>query len=152
LAREAREARELEEARLAREALAKELEEMRMAREREEAARLAREAANANTRPQPAAPPQVSQPQVRGEIKIIPALPNPNNGKKYNMQVAAYSGPEPAFDMIKRLRSVGFDAVQEVNGSTYRVIVRDIPASMAYFAAQRLGAMGIRDIWIKEAQ
>jgi len=86
------------------------------------------------------------------EIRIIPNLPDPNNGKIYNLQAGAFSGPASALEMAKTLKSVGFDAVYEVSGSIYRVVVRDIPASMVSFAAQRLGAMGIREIWIKEAQ
>ena len=163
LAREAREAREREEA----ERAAREREEAaRIAREREEASRIAREAANAvppqaaNPAPAPtanAAPPPASEPPGRIsfqdqplEIKIIPNLPDPGNGKVYNIQLGAFSRPETAMDVVAKARNAGFDAIQEFTGVLYRVIVKDIPSSMASFAAQRLAAIGIKEIWIRE--
>ena len=55
-------------------------------------------------------------------------------------------------DVSIKLRGAGFEVSQELSGSVYRVIVRDIPASMVYYAAQRLSAMGIKEIWIREVQ
>jgi cell division septation protein DedD len=158
---EVREARKREELRMARETEAREArerEEMRMAWEAE-----ALIPAPVNeVRPQAVSP--VPSPvysaepmataspseQQRPDVKIIPALPDPNNGKVYNLQLGAFSRQGTALEIASRVRNAGFDAVQEFSGSAYRVIAKDVPASMVPFAVQRLGAMGISEIWIKE--
>jgi len=84
------------------------------------------------------------------EIKVIPNLPDKDNGKFYNFQLGSFSKPEAALDLAIKARNVGFDVVQEYTGSLYRVIVKDIPSSLAYFAAQRLATIGVKEIWIRE--
>jgi cell division septation protein DedD len=86
------------------------------------------------------------------EVKMIPSLPDPNNGKMYDLQVGAFSRQEAAADIALKIRNAGFNAVYELSGSLFRVIVKDIPSSMVYYAAQRLGVIGIREIWLKEIQ
>jgi cell division septation protein DedD len=163
-----REARDIEEARLAREARERE-EAARIEREREEAARLAREwereeAARiardiANVNPaQPANPPQTNPAnpanpaaQVQPmELNIIPRLPDPNNGKVYYLQVGSFANMAAAMDVSQKVINAGFDVFQVFNGFAYRVLVKDIPASMVDSAAQRLNAIGIREIWLRE--
>jgi hypothetical protein len=93
--------------------------------------------------------PPVYNPVQPLEVKIIPSLPDPNNGKIYNLQVGAFSTREAAMDLSIKLRGASFDVSQEFTGALYRVIVKDIPSYMVYYAAQRLGAVGIKEIWIK---
>jgi len=159
-------AREREEAsRLAREreetlSSARETAIASEAREREDAERAAREALSAYV-PPPAAtrPPTANpaEPTGRGssplqivEPKIIPNLPNPNNGKVYNLQIGAFSSREAALDLSIKISNGGFEVVQEFTGALYRVVVTGIQASFVPSAVQRLGAMGISEIWIKE--
>ena len=102
---------------------------------------------------QPQQPPlpqaQIVQPQSNS-ILIIPAMPDPEDGKLYRMQLGAYGTLETASRIVQELRSAGFDAVCEQTGTNYRVLTVGIPSSMAYHAVQRLGALGFREIWIKE--
>jgi len=166
-----------EEARLARERdeaarIARERDEAeRIAKEREEAARIAREMANANPPPpppptatanqqtSPTQPPAQanpasaanSTPQVQPmDLNIIPRLPDPNNGKVYYLQIGAFSTIESAMDVSQRVINAGFDAFLEFNGFAYRVLVKDIPSSLVYSAAQKLNTIGIREIWLRE--
>ncbi|MDR2575302.1 MAG: SPOR domain-containing protein [Treponema sp.] len=93
--------------------------------------------------------PPVYNPVQPPDVKIIPSLPDPNNGKIYNLQVGAFSTREAAMDLSIKLRGASFDVSQEFTGALYRVIVKDIPSYMVYYAVQRLSAVGIKEIWIK---
>jgi cell division septation protein DedD len=89
-------------------------------------------------------------PAPAGEVVIIPGLPDRNSGRIYRLQVGAWSAPDAAGRALQMLQSAGFSAVQEQNGSLYRVLAAGIPAADVYAAAQRLGAMGFRQIWVRE--
>jgi len=157
LEKETREAmaKEIEDARKSREALAKEMEDLRIAGEAANARLLAQiNTANQQTQtppqgvnPNPPSPPQ--QPFQRADINIIPSLPDPNNGKVYDLQIGAFSNPDAALEVEIKARNANFTVSQESSGSLYRVIVKGIPASMVNSAVQRLGALGIKEIWIK---
>ena len=84
------------------------------------------------------------------EMQIIPGIPDPNSGKTYRIQVASFSLPQAAAQTIKILEAVGFHAVHERHESMYRVVVVNIHSSMAYAAIQKLGALGIRQVWVRE--
>jgi len=45
---------------------------------------------------------------------------------------------------------MGFVVLQEQFGSLYRVMAVDIPANLVEPAIQRLGVIGIDQVWIKE--
>ena len=77
-------------------------------------------------------------------------MPDPDDGKVYRLQVGAYGALETASRVVQDLRGSGFDAIYEQAGMNYRVLAVGIPSSMAYHAVQRLGALGFREIWIKE--
>jgi cell division septation protein DedD len=95
-------------------------------------------------------PPPVQREEIT--VTVIPSLPDPNNGKVYNLQVGAFSRLDTASEIAIRVRNAGFDVFQEFTGSTYRVLVKDIPASMVFSAAQRLGTIGFREIWLRETR
>jgi len=102
--------------------------------------------------PQAAAnyPPLYDAPPVR-EVLIVPGLPNPNTNRLYQLQVGAYSSVETASRALRQLQAAGFDAVQEMTSSSmYRVYATGIPAAIVYDAAQRLGAMGFSQVWVRE--
>jgi hypothetical protein len=86
--------------------------------------------------------------QVR-PLQIIPGLPDPNGNKIYRLQVGSFSAQEAAAKTAQFVRNAGFNVVQERDGSNFRVIVPDIPAAMVHSTAQRLGAIGIGEIWIR---
>ena len=83
-------------------------------------------------------------------IRVIPKLPDPNNGKVYRIQVAAYSRVALAQVCFDRLKSAGFSPSYEQNGSLYRVVITGIKAADAAYAVQRLGAIGFTEAWIRE--
>jgi basic membrane lipoprotein Med (substrate-binding protein (PBP1-ABC) superfamily) len=87
---------------------------------------------------------------VVGELEIIPGYPNPNNGKIYRLQVGSFSSPEAAAKVAQLVKDAGFDVAQELSDYNYRVLVTGIPASAVYPAMQRLGAIGIGQIWVRE--
>ena len=84
------------------------------------------------------------------DVQIIPGLPNPNSDKIYRLQVGAYSAIEGAARAMRQLQAAGFDVAQEQAGSVYRVLAVGIPAQQIYSAAQRLGAIGFKQIWVRE--
>ena len=84
------------------------------------------------------------------EITVIPGLPNPNSGRLYQLQVGAFSSLESATQAYQLLRAAGFDTVQEQGGNVYRVYARGVPAQVVQYAAQRLGVMGFRQVWVRE--
>jgi hypothetical protein len=76
-------------------------------------------------------------------------LPDPNGNRLYRLQVGAFSAPEAAAATAQFVRNAGFNVVQERDGYNFRVVVPDIPAAMVHTTVQRLGAIGIGEIWIR---
>jgi len=87
---------------------------------------------------------------VNPVIKIIPKLPDPNSGKVYRIQIAAFSHVALAQVCFDRLKAAGFSPAYEQNGSLYRVVLSGIKAADVSFAAQRLSAAGFTEAWIRE--
>jgi len=83
-------------------------------------------------------------------IKIIPKLPDPNNGKVYRIQVAAFSHAALAQVCFDRLKTAGFSPAYEQNGNLYRVVISGIKAADVSYAAQRLSAAGFTEAWLRE--
>ena len=83
-------------------------------------------------------------------IKIIPKLPDPNSGKVYRIQVAAFSHVALAQVCFDRLKAAGFSPAYEQNGNLYRVVISGIKAADVSYAAQRLSAAGFAEAWIRE--
>ena len=98
--------------------------------------------------PVPLAPPAVQTEQVQPVVS--PALPDPSSGRVYRLQVGAFSTMDAANRISQLLSSVGFSVVQEHNGTTYRVLAVNVPAAMVHPAVQRLGVIGIAQVWIRE--
>ncbi|MCL2008712.1 MAG: SPOR domain-containing protein [Treponema sp.] len=97
-------------------------------------------------------PPQAAEPPLPVEIQvtITPGLPDPDNGRLYMLQVGSYTSLNAAENVAGMLISVGFRVVLEQAGINYRVLVMDIPSELVYAAAQRLGSLGITNIWVRE--
>ncbi|MCL1931801.1 MAG: hypothetical protein FWF55_08290 [Treponema sp.] len=66
------------------------------------------------------------------------------------MQIGAYTTQENASLNAQILRNAGFVVSEERSGGLFRVSVVNIPASVVHLAVQRLGALGVRQIWVKE--
>jgi len=99
--------------------------------------------------PEPIAP-TLHTPQQKNKIRIIPGLPDPNSGKVYHLQVGAFSIEKSACEVYQMISSAGFEAVQEQYGSFHRVYAAGVPAAAVHFAVNRLEAMGITEVWIRE--
>jgi cell division protein FtsN len=98
--------------------------------------------------PQPAPPPPV--PQFSGVMEVVPGVPDPNTNKIYHLQVGSFSMPEAAARTIQILKNAGLNAAYEVHGQWYRVLVMGIPAPETYSTIQKLGLLGIRQVWVRE--
>jgi cell division septation protein DedD len=159
-ARESREARSLQEAREAREVQAKELRE---ARETREAAARIRERSptpqSAPETPAPAAPPPAAVPPVSPPVNPVPpprtdvqiiGIPDRTSSRLYYLQVGAFSTLDGASAAFHLVRAAGFEAVQEQSGAYYRVFAAGVSGANIHAAAQRLGAMGFKQVWVKE--
>ena len=83
-------------------------------------------------------------------VRIIPALPDPDNGKIYRLQVGAFSLPETAGRVLQRLEDAGFETAWEQYGSMQRVFAANIRAADVYSAVQRLGEAGFSEVWVRE--
>jgi cell division septation protein DedD len=77
-------------------------------------------------------------------------LPNPNGREIYNLQVGSFCDPLAANGLENRLRAAGFNVARDHYNTLHRVLVTGIPASMVLSTAQRLEAMGIKQIWVKQ--
>jgi hypothetical protein len=84
------------------------------------------------------------------EVQVIPGFPDPNNGRVYRLQVGSFYSEPGAALAYQQLVSAGFTAAWEYSHNAYRVLVVGIPASSVYSTIYRLGAMGFRQIWVRE--
>jgi rare lipoprotein A len=100
------------------------------------------------SRTMPAPPPQGQA--ADSVIKIIPKLPDPNSGKVYRVQVAAFARAALAQVCFERLKAVGFSPAYEKSGSLYRVVLSGIRAADVSYVAQRLTSAGFTEAWIRE--
>jgi hypothetical protein len=50
---------------------------------------------------------------------------------------------------MQQLRAAGFNVIAEQYGAMYRVLATDIPSVMVTQAVQRLGTIGIRQVWVR---
>jgi cell division septation protein DedD len=107
--------------------------------------------------PEPAPPKPVQfvravPPPKPVEVEIIPRLPDPANGKVYRLQIGAFSASDTAYKTALAARAAGFDVALErnENGSIHRALVINVPSAMVNYAAQRLGQIGIKQIWVRE--
>jgi hypothetical protein len=98
----------------------------------------------------PAAPKDQLPPEQYSNVQVSPGLPNPNNGKIYQLQVGAFYSAEGAAKIAQIVRAAGFNVIQEMHGSLHRVVVANIPASMVHSVVLRLGNIGIKQVWIRE--
>jgi len=83
-------------------------------------------------------------------VQVFPGLPDPNSGKIYHLQVGAFSTAEGAAMTAQIVKNAGFYVGGDVSGGAYRVLVVNIPASVVHLAVQRLAALGIQQIWVRE--
>jgi hypothetical protein len=66
------------------------------------------------------------------------------------LQTGSFAMPEAAVAMSHQLSSAGFDVMLELFGLYYRVLIPNVPAIKVYSTVQKLGLMGIGQIWVRE--
>jgi cell division protein FtsN len=88
------------------------------------------------------------QPPV--QVRVIPALPDPNSSRIYRLQVGAYAVHNTADMMAQRLRAAGLQAGIEDYNSLKRVYVPGVSAAEAGTVVQMLGLLGFEEVWIRE--
>jgi hypothetical protein len=94
--------------------------------------------------------PQILRVLEDARVRVIPALPNPNSGKIYRLQVGAFASPENAAKARQQLEDAGFETGLEQHGSLERVFAAEIRSADVYSAIQVLGAAGFREVWVRE--
>jgi len=77
-------------------------------------------------------------------------MPDPASGRIYRLQVGAFSTREAADRVARMVGAAGFNVTQEWTGAMYRVLATGVPAAMVSPAVQRLGAIGIEQIWVRD--
>jgi hypothetical protein len=85
-----------------------------------------------------------------GDIMVSPGLPDPNSNRMYRLQVGAFNGQNAAASTFRSLQDAGFNPVYEHSQNFYRVVIADVPASSVASTVQRLAAIGIRQVWVRE--
>ena len=80
---------------------------------------------------------------------IIPQLPDPYSGGIFRVQVGAFHNSVFAQGAYDRLIAAGFSPAYERNGELYRVVIPGVRASEMAQVAQRLGAAGFAEAWIR---
>ena len=98
-------------------------------------------------------PPPGASPPARtavGDVMVSPGLPDPNGNKRYRLQVGSFSGQNAAASTYRSLQDAGFNPLYEHSQSFFRVIIADVPASDVANTVQRLGSIGIKQIWVRE--
>ena len=93
-------------------------------------------------------PPQANQ--AADGVRVIPGLPDPDSGMIYQLQAGRWYTEEVASFITQRLQAAGFNTTQKNNQGVHWVYATDIPASIVYFAIQRMGVLGIREVWVWE--
>lgn len=100
-----------------------------------------------------AMPRQESRPQtaLNGRTaKIVPAMPDPRNGRLYRVQVGAFASTLFAQGCFDRLKTAGFSPAFERHGNLYRVVLPGMRAADMSQTADRLGAAGFAEVWVRE--
>jgi hypothetical protein len=103
----------------------------------------------ANPLPPAGSPPARNSTAV-GDVMVMPGLPDPNSNKVYRLQVGSFNSQNAAAHTYRSLQDAGFNPVYEHSQNFYRVIIADIPAASVANTVQRLGAIGIREVWVRE--
>ena len=105
--------------------------------------------------PPPSAPPAPPAPAVTPSrsgpaAKVIPKMPDPAGKGIYRVQVGAFSRSAFAQKAFDKLKAAGFNPAFERHNSLYRVVIPRVSAAEMSQVAQRLGAAGFAEVWIRE--
>jgi hypothetical protein len=83
---------------------------------------------------------------------VLPALPDPLNGRVYQLQIGTFTLAKNAQDAYNRVSDTGYKPVYERNDEGYRVLIPGIHSMDVFEAARVLGSAGFTEIVIREAE
>jgi hypothetical protein len=97
------------------------------------------------------APEQTSRPLPvsGGTVRVIPSLPSPSGSARYLLQAGAFLVRYTAERLRSRIERAGFSAILEEHGVYFRVVIPGIPAPDIAETVNRLGALGVREVWVR---
>jgi rare lipoprotein A len=76
--------------------------------------------------------------------------PQLGSGKIYRLQVGAFRVARNAVDAFDKIKNTGLNPAYERNGELYRVVLSGIRAEEVQSIAVKLGAVGFREILVRE--
>ncbi|MCL2127392.1 MAG: SPOR domain-containing protein, partial [Treponema sp.] len=97
-----------------------------------------------------AAPVPVLPPASGPSVKIVPRMPDPQNGRIYRVQVGAFSSQVFAQECYDKVKTTGLSPAFERYGNLHRVVISGVKAAEMPQIAQRLGAAGFKEAWARE--
>lgn len=83
-------------------------------------------------------------------VQLIPAMPDPDNGKVYRLQVGSYRQTRNALDAFKRLEAQGLNPAYERYNTHYRVVLAGIASGQIEDIVKKLALAGFSEVLIKE--
>jgi rare lipoprotein A len=81
---------------------------------------------------------------------FLPKMPDPNNGKRYRIQVGSYKLVRNATEAFDRLREVGLAPAYEKYGDLYRVVLVGVAAGALQDTAALIGKAGFAEALLRE--
>jgi cell division septation protein DedD len=100
--------------------------------------------------PNPSGSGAVSGSAAVATVKVIPRLPAAGDRKTYKIQVGAFVNKSGADQLFSQLRNAGFSPAHEKFGNWNRVIISGVRSSDVGDMIRRLGALGIKTVWLRE--
>jgi cell division protein FtsN len=95
------------------------------------------------------APPPAPAPMFPPAV-VYPKMPDPSSGHIYRVQVGSYLSTHNAQYTFDRLKAAGFNPAFEKFEEYYRVVLSGVRASDMRLAAQQLGNLGVKEVWIRQ--
>jgi hypothetical protein len=100
--------------------------------------------------PAPGSSPPPPARTASGGVMVTPGLPDPNSNRMYRLQVGSFNSQNAAANTFRSLQDAGLNPVYEHSQNFFRVIIADVHASNVASMVQRLGSIGIREVWVRE--
>jgi hypothetical protein len=85
-----------------------------------------------------------------GAARVIPGMPSAGSVGVYLVQVGAYLDMGHAQFALQRARDAGYSPVFERYMDYYRIVIPGVRAQDIWPMADRLGAAGFPELWIRE--
>ncbi|MDR0554435.1 MAG: septal ring lytic transglycosylase RlpA family protein [Treponema sp.] len=88
---------------------------------------------------------------VRPAAAVIkPSIPSGGGNQRYRLQVGSYRVPRNALAVFDRLKQAGLSPAYERSGDLYRVVLAGVRAEEVPSIAEKLGAAGFTEAFIRE--